>query len=84
MLCHLFDSVFSHHDHPQGAHGGQRPFQRVDEVIVQVQEDQVRQVGQVGDLADEIVLVIQQPQATVTLEKVRRKTTRRIGREKTR
>lgn len=43
-LCHLFDPIFAHHDHTQGAHGGQRPVQRVDEIVVQVKEYQVRQV----------------------------------------
>lgn len=61
MYTHLFDLVFPDHHDAEASHHGERPVKRVDIVVVQVDEDQVREVGKVGNLADEIILVVQKP-----------------------
>lgn len=64
---YLLDLVLSHHHHSQRAHCGQGAFERVDEIVVQVQEYQARNIGQVGNLRDQVVLVVEQPQPAVPL-----------------
>lgn len=66
-VFHLSDLVFSDHHHSERAHGRQRSLERVDEVVIDIQKDQVRQVGQVADLGDIVVLVVQQPQSILSL-----------------
>lgn len=58
---HLLDLVFADHQDAEGGHCRQRPLERVDVVVVQIDEDEVGEVGQVGDLPDEVVLVVQEP-----------------------
>lgn len=67
------DLVLAHHHHTQRAHGRQGPFERVDEVVVQIQKYQARDVGQVRDLGNQIVLIVQKPQSAVSLWRMMKK-----------
>lgn len=66
-IVHLVDLVFPDHHDAESSHRLQRALHCVDQVVVEVDEDQARQVRQIRDLADEVILIVEEPQPGVSL-----------------
>ena len=62
------DAVLAEHEHAQRRHAAEVARERLDAVVVQVEEDEVGQVVEVADLLDVVVLVVEQPHALLRLE----------------